>query len=286
MPTIKIQLNDDIRRLSFPSSITLEELNKQILSLFALPQHQETSLKYFDGEDNCLISSNEELDEALAVSAERKCILKILVTLKEKARKKKSAESYFHNEDPIFPCLNLIQQFFYYFVCLFRRFSCRLNSLRENSPRRLRKLKMAAIALFFFLILFHPRLVAKPLLFAAAPFFLLVALVFILIALLLLLFPLVKILSKLLSAAKEPFQEFRTRVCTMDNLKKEEPKKEQQPKPEEKKSYTNIELLQMYNYELQHLWEMGFVNSFRNLELLHAHSGDLDATLVQLLSEM
>lgn len=303
MSTIKIQFNEDIRRVLFPLSVPFAEIKKQTFSKFAIPHDKEISLKYFDGEDNCLISSDAELEEALLVAADRKCLLKIMVSLKEAihkphepAKKKKSPESYFDNEEPeLLPGLNLIQQlfmvffgFFCRFVGLFRRFvglfrrSLLCSASREVAPRRFPKLRMFVIAFIVYIFVFHIRFLFDSLRFAFVAMAAIFILLLVLFCLLLCLFPLVKLLFSLISITNgRCLREMKNN----EFKRKESFARKSSPREEPKPKLNNFELLNMYKYEMQHLWDMGFVNNLRNLELLQIHSGDLGAALLQLLSE-
>jgi len=66
--TLKITLQEDLRRISVPTSISFEVLTAQILKLYGLPSTNELLIKYIDDEgDQVSITSAEELQEAFRI---------------------------------------------------------------------------------------------------------------------------------------------------------------------------------------------------------------------------
>jgi len=85
MTSLKISFNDDLRRIKVPNPESLEyiDLLALICSTFQIPQDKKVNIHYFDGEDNCIISSTNELLEAFSISKISGAVLKLVISLQQ-----------------------------------------------------------------------------------------------------------------------------------------------------------------------------------------------------------
>jgi len=320
---LKIQFKNDLRRinLSDPTSFSYDDLSSQIRSSFQIPEYQIFCIKYFDGEDECVVSSTPELQEAFAVSNSREVVLKLVITLETKDSKPDATQqqnkcwkkqcSARRNCRIVLTSLRLCIQSFISFVAI-----C-LAVCQQNfsfCAFRRRKLCFLFFIIFMATLLFARfrlfRLLLVPILgFLCIPF----------------LFSVLRCLSCTLHYLLYTTSQLLTVVCTDREAvcRREKKQKNQsnrmneqnttvknyenncvktyfanennlQQIPQEEKieaehcaveKFDNIELLQIFNTEVNILSDMGFVDKIKNLRILAKNNGKLDDTIHVLLHE-
>jgi len=97
--TIKLQFNDDIRRVSIEKDkLTYQDLLSKITSIYKTIPHGDLSritVRYLDNEsDLCTITSNEELQEAFCSFSTQNQLLKLVISLQERKNENPGRENW------------------------------------------------------------------------------------------------------------------------------------------------------------------------------------------------
>jgi len=269
MNCIKIQHNEEIRRLPFQNGTSFQELTELVYEKFHIPLDSELCIKFFDGEDNCIVSNDAELEDALAVMLAQETILKLVVSAKAKPvpqLQPQPQQAYPHS-----PCPNPA-------VVL-------PNNICWKQGRRNWGVLIGAASFFLTLAMFHPVL--------RTAFFICLLLPVLLVVLGCLLIPLILLFEflarksfRFLRHSAQKFEEYRQQKNKerCEHRCNRNPANPSQPSATKKETpLSNTELQQLFSYELKLLSDMGFLPRLKVIEILKKNNGDIDGTVSELL---
>jgi len=224
-----------------------------------MEKQQQLRLQYWDTEDDCTISNDEELAEAFLV-VDTKCVLRITVKLKEVQPKPKPKPK----TKP---------------KCLVEELCVGYDSFLEmigklGSPSSF--CKKAKLAIFFaFVVMFSLALLRiRTIRFFLLPVLFVCLFHFIVLA--------AHRLFELASQLTSPEQH---EDSPMNNIHEQQKELEQKDQEIDLQKLNTFELLSRFSSEVQELSEMGFHNKIKNLQILASNNGDVFETVHVLLNQ-